>query len=197
MFHGYQEVWSKLGSVTCRVTRNLDTGDAIDDHKVQWNSSKQYNKFLHRPLPECVTDIETVLYHRDPNAIQDMPTFASVNYVSDDEDEDEDKDKDNDEPPPWLSKSKCSSSNEDEDQATKIARSENKVARTMKKLSGTSYNTMLGRVLQAGTYRPTRSSRRLGRNRNVQELANLVTDFQGMSKEISQNGQKYKEPKNF
>ena len=32
--------------------------------------------FLHRPLPEGVTDIETVLYQRDPNAIQDMPTVC-------------------------------------------------------------------------------------------------------------------------
>ena len=78
-----------------------------------------------------------------------------------------------------------------------IARSNNKVARAMKKLSGTSYNPIPGRVLQAGTYRPTRSSSRLGRNRNVQELANLVSDFQGISEEISQNDQKYKEPKNF
>ena len=58
------------------VTRNLDNGDVIDDHKAEWNSSKQYNKFLHRPLPEGVIDIQTVLYHRDPNALQDMPTFA-------------------------------------------------------------------------------------------------------------------------
>ena len=41
------------------------------------------------------------------------------------------------------------------------------------------------------------SSSRLGRNRNIQELENLVTDFQGMSKEIWQSSQKYKEPKNF
>ena len=96
-------------TVTRRVTRNLNTGDVIDDHKVEWNSSKQYNKSLHRPLPEGVTDIETVLYQRDPNAIQDMPTFASVDYVSDDEDEDEDK-------------TECSNSDEDEDedQATKM-----------------------------------------------------------------------------
>ena len=83
-------------------------------------------------------DIETVLYHRNPNAIQDMPTFASVNYVS----EDEDKDKDNNEPPPLFSRSECSSSDEDEDQSTKITRSNNKVAHAMKKLSGTSYNAM-------------------------------------------------------
>ena len=180
-------------TVTRRVTRNLDTGDVIDDHKIEWNSSKQYNKFLHRPLPEGVTDIETTLYHRDPNAIQDMPTFASVNYVSDDENED----KDNDEPPPLLTRSDSSDEEDDEDQATKIARSKSKVERAMKKLSGTSYNPMPGRVLQAGTYRPTRSSSRLGRNRNVQELANLVTDFQSISKENSQIVQKYKEPKNF
>ena len=180
-------------TITRRVTHDLDAGDVIDDHKVEWNSSKQYNKFLHRPLPKGVTDMETVLYHRDPNAIQDMPTFASVNYVSDDED----KDEDNDERPPLLSRSECSSSDEDEDQATKVARSNNKVARAMKKLSGTSYNAMPGRVLQAGTYRPTRSSNRLGRNQNVQELANLVTDFQSISKENSQIVQKYKEPKNF
>ena len=77
-----------------------------------------------------------------------MPTFASVNYISDDEDEDED----NDEPPPLLSRSECSSRDEDEDKdrATKTARSNNKVARAMKKLSGTSYNTMPVRILQAG-----------------------------------------------
>ena len=86
-------------TVTRRVTRNLDTDNAIDNQNVEWNSSKKYNKFLHRPLPEGVTDIETVLYYRDPNAIQNMPTFASVNYVSDDEVEDEN----NDEPPPLLS----------------------------------------------------------------------------------------------
>ena len=63
-------------TVTGRVTRNLDTSGVINGHKVEWNSSKQYNKFLHRPLPEGITDIETVLYQRDPNAIQDMPTFA-------------------------------------------------------------------------------------------------------------------------
>ena len=101
-----------------------------------------------------------------------MPTFASANYVSDDEDED----KDNDKPQPLLSRSKCSSSDEDEDQASKNAPSNNKVARAMKKLSGTSYNKMPGRVLQAGTYKPMRSSSRLGRNQNVQELTNLVTD---------------------
>ena len=89
-----------------------------------------------------------------------------------------------------------SDEDEDEDQATKNARSNNKVARVMRKLSGTSYNAMPGRVLQAGKYRPTRSSSRLGRNRNVQEFANLVTDFQGMSEEIFQIGQN-KEPKNF
>ena len=151
-----------------------------------------YNKFLHRQLPEGVTDIETVLYHRDINAIPQMPTFASVNYVSDDEDEDED----NDGPPPLLHGSD-SSDDEDENQANKTVRSNNKVMRSMKKLSGTSYNPLPGRVLQAGTYRPTRSSSTLGRNRNVREFANLVTDFQGMNKEISEIGQKYKEPKNF
>ena len=72
--------------------------------------------------------------------IQDMPTFASVNCVSDDEDTDED----NDEPPPLLSRSECSSSDEDEDQATKIACSDIKVMRAMKQLSGTSYNAMPG-----------------------------------------------------
>ena len=41
---------------------------------------------------------------------------------------------------------------------TKIARSNNKVARAMKKLSRTAYNAMPGRLLQAGTYMPTRSS---------------------------------------
>ena len=76
-------------------------------------------------------------------------------------------------------------------------RSNNKVERAMNKLSGTFYNAMPGRILQAGMYRTTRSSSRLGRNRNVQEFANSVTDFQGMSEEISQIGQKYKEPKNF
>ena len=110
-----------------------------------------------------------------------MPTFASVNYVSDDENED----KDNDEPPPLLTRSDSSDEEDDEDQATKIARSKSKVERAMKKLSGTSYNPVPGRVLQAGTYRPTRSSSRLGRNRNVQEFANLVSDFQGISGEIS------------
>ena len=39
--------------------------------------------------------------------------------------------------------------NEDEDQATKIVRSNNKVARAMKKLSATSYNAMSGRHVQA------------------------------------------------
>ena len=127
-----------------------------------------------------------------------MPPFALVNYVSDDEDEDEVED--NDEPSPLLSTSECSSSDEDEDedQATKIARSNNTVARAMKKLSGTSYNAMPGRILQTGTYnRSTRSSSRLGRNQNVQTFVNLVTDFQGMSKEMLQIGQKYKEPNNF
>ena len=115
------------------------------------------------------------------------------------EGEGENEDEDNDEPPQLLSKCECSSSNDDEDddQATKIALSKSKVARAMKKLSGTSYNLVPGRVLQADTYRPTWSSSRLGRNQNVQEFANLVSDFQGVSKEISQNGQTYKEPKNF
>ena len=121
-----------------------------------------------------------------------MPTFASVNYVSDDKNED----KDNDGPPPLLHGSD-SSDDEDENQANKTVRSNNKVMRSMKKLSGTSYNPQPGRVLQAGTYRPTRSSRTLGRNQNVREFANLVTDFQGMDKEILEIGQKYKEPMNF
>ena len=38
-------------TVTRRVTRDMNTGDVIEDHKVEWNSSKKYNKFLHRPLP--------------------------------------------------------------------------------------------------------------------------------------------------
>ena len=115
----------------------------------------------------------------DPNAIQEMPTFASVNCVSDNKNEDED----NDEPPLLLSRSDSSSNNGDEDQATKTARSNNKVARAMKKLSGTSHNAIPGRVLQAGAYMPTHSSNRLDRNRNVQEeFANLVADFQGMNK---------------
>ena len=68
----------------------MNTGDVIDDHSMEWNSSKKYNKFLHRSLPEGVTDIETVLYHRDLSVIEDMSTFASVNYISNDEDDDED-----------------------------------------------------------------------------------------------------------
>ena len=171
------------------------TGDDIDDHNIEWNSSKQYNKFLHRPLPEGVTDIETVLYHRDPSANRGMPTFASVNYVSDDKNEN--KGNDEPSPPPLLSRSNSSSSVEDEDQATRTACSNNKVARAMKKISGTSYNTIPGRSLQAGTYMPTRSSSRLGRNQNVQEFANLIADFQGMNKAILDIGQKYKEPKNI
>ena len=67
----------------------------------------------------------------------------------------------------------------------------------MRKLSRTSYNEISGRIVQADTYRPTRSSSRLDRNLNVQEFGDLVADFQGMSKEISEIGQKYKEPKNF
>ena len=89
--------------------------------------------------------------------VQQVPTqasFASVNYVSDDKNEDED----NDEPPPLLSRSDASSSGEDEDQATKTTHSNDKVAHAMKKLSRTSYNAMAGRLLQAGTFRPTRSS---------------------------------------
>ena len=172
----------------------MNTGDIIEDHKVEWNNSKKYNKFLHRPLSEGVTDIKTVLYHRDPSAIQDMPTFASVNYVSDDEDKDED------DGPPLLKRSDSSSSNsEDEDQSNKTARSKNKMMRAMKKISGTSYNynPLPGRVLREGTYRPTRSSRKFGRNQNIQEFGNLVTDFQGMDEEISKIGENYKEPKNF
>ena len=76
-----------------------------------------------------------------------------------------------------MPRNKYSSSNEDEDQTTKTAHSNNKVARGMRKLSGTSYNAMPGRILQADTYRPTRSSSRLGRNRNVQEFGNLVADL--------------------
>ena len=155
----------------------MNTGDAIDDHEVEWNSPKKYNKFLHRPLPEGVTDIKTVLYHRDPSAIQDMPTFASVNYVSDDEDEDED------DGPPLLKRSDSSSSDsEDEDQANKTARSKNKMMRAMKKISGTSYNPLPGRVLQAGTYRPTHSSRKLGRNRKHSRIWEFSDRF-------SRNGQ--------
>ena len=180
-------------TVTRRVTRKMDTGDAIEDHKIEWNSFKQYNKSLHRPLPEGVTDIETVLYHGAPNAIQNMPTFASVNYVSDEENED----KDNDEPLSLLSRSKSSSINEDEDQATKTAHSNNKVARAVRKFSGTSYNTMPGRILQAGTHGHTRSSSRLGRNRSVKEYANLVADCRDMSEEMLEIGQNSKEPKNF
>ena len=73
-----------------------------------------------------------------------MPTFTSVKYVSDVEGEDED----NDEPPPLLFRSECSSSDEDEDQATKTARSNNKVVLAMRKLSGTSYNAMPERILK-------------------------------------------------
>ena len=172
-------------------------GDVIDDHEVEWNSSKKYNKFLHRTLPEGVTDVETVLYHQDPSAIQEMPTFASVNYVSDDEDEDDHDHEDNGPPPLKRRDSSSSDSEDEEDQATKTARSKNKMMRAMKKISGTSYNPLPGRVLQAGTYRPTRSSRKLGRNRNIQEFGNLLTDFQGMDEEISEIGKNYKEPKNF
>ena len=83
-----------------------------DGHNIEWDSSKQYNKFLHRPLPEGVTDIEAVLYYRVPKAIQKMPTFASVkNYASKNKNEDEHNDK----PPPLLSRSYSSSSDEDED----------------------------------------------------------------------------------
>ena len=52
----------KWDTITCRVTRDMDTGDVIENHNVEWNSSKQCNKFLHRPLPEDVTDIEMALY---------------------------------------------------------------------------------------------------------------------------------------
>ena len=83
-----------------------------------------------------------------------MPTFASVDYVSDGENED----KDNDESQSLLSRSESSSSDEDEDQARKTARSNNKVARAMRKLSRTFYNAMPGRILQAGAYRPTHST---------------------------------------
>ena len=65
---------SKWDMVIGRVTCGIDTGDTIENHNVEWNSSKQYKKFLHKPLPKGVTDIETVLYHRNPNAIQEMPT---------------------------------------------------------------------------------------------------------------------------
>ena len=37
-------------TVTRRVTRNMDSDDIIDNNKIEWNSSKQYTKFLHRPL---------------------------------------------------------------------------------------------------------------------------------------------------
>ena len=59
----------------------MDTGDVIEDHNIKGGSFRQYNKFLHRALPKgaTTTDIETVLYHSDPNAIQDMPVFVSVN----------------------------------------------------------------------------------------------------------------------
>ena len=69
-------------TVTRRVTCDMNTGDVIDNHTLEWNSSKQYNKFLHRPLPEGFVDIETVLFLRDQNAIQEMLTSTSVNYVS-------------------------------------------------------------------------------------------------------------------
>ena len=95
---------------------------------------------------------------------------------------------DEDDAPPLLKRSDSSSSDsEDEDQANKSACSKNNMMRAMKKISGTSYNPLPGRVLQAGTYRPTRSSRKLGRNQNIQEFGNLVTDFQGMNEKISKN----------
>ena len=130
--------------------------------------------------------------------VHQVPTqasFASVNYVSDNINEDEN----NGEPPPLLSRSDSSStsSGEDEDQATNTTHSNNKVAHAMKKLSETSYSAMPGKLLQADTFRPTRSSSRLGRNQNVKKFAHLVADFQGMNKEISEIGPKYKEPNIF
>lgn len=119
--------------------------------------------------------------------------FAPVNYVGNNKSDD-----DNDTQQKLLLGSNFSNSEfDDEEEATKTARSSKKVVRAMKILSDTSYTSLPRRVIQAGTYRSTCSNSTYERNQSLCELGNLGTGFQGMSKEISQIGQKYKEPKTF
>ena len=111
-------------------------GDLVEDFKVEWDSSKKSYKFLHRPLPEGVADIETVMYHNEPNEIKDKPTLTLVSYVGKDKSDD-----DNNISPPLLLRSGFSDNESDcKKEATKTARSNNKLKSAM-------YKTMIRHVV--------------------------------------------------